>query len=224
MTVITEFSLPSESFPFGQATSGDPDVRVQLERLVPIAEDRIPFLWATGEQFDEFERVLRTSDIVKHVEAVTRVGNSTLYYTEWYTNKESFLNGLSDTGGSIMDAYGSLEWSFTVRFQNHADLTRFHQFYQAHDFPVHIDRVYALDEEPRTEFGFGLTPEQRETLILAVEQGYFAVPRETKLDEIADEVGITRQATSERVRRGTETVLRKVLVGLVASDFNSPNE
>jgi len=47
MTVIIEFSLPADSFPFGRSTSGDPSVRVQLERLVPIGEDRIPFLWAT---------------------------------------------------------------------------------------------------------------------------------------------------------------------------------
>ncbi|WP_114578755.1 helix-turn-helix domain-containing protein [Saliphagus sp. LR7] len=221
MTVIVEFTLPSESFPFGRSTSGDPDVRVQLERVVPIDQDRIPFLWATGKEFDEFERVLTNSGIVKHAEAVTRVGNSVLYYVEWYTDRESFLNGLSDTNGAIMEAHRGSNWSFTVRFQDHTDLTRFHQFYQDEEFPVHIDRVYSLDEEPRSEFGFGLTPEQRETLTMAVEHGYFSVPRETTLDEIADELDITPQAASERVRRGAETVLRKALIGLVAADFES---
>lgn len=221
MTVITEFTLPAEAFPFGRSTNGDPDVRVQLERVVPIDQDRIPFLWATGERFDEFERGLTSSDIVKHAEAITRIGNSVLYYVEWYTDEETFLNGLSDANGAIMDAHGSSSWSFTVRFQDHADLTRFHQFYQDEEFPVHINRVYSLDEEPRSEFGFGLTPEQRETLTMAVERGYFSVPRETKLDEIADELDITAQAASERVRRGADTVLRKALVGLVVADFES---
>lgn len=126
--------------------------------------------------------------------------------------------------GAILEAHGNGEWSFTLRFRDHADLTRFHQFYQAHDFPIHIDRVYAPDESSRTEYGFGLTPEQRETLTLAVEKGYFSVPRETKLDEIAEELGITRQAASERVRRGVETVLRKSLVGLVAENFKPGTE
>lgn len=67
-------------------------------------------------------------------------------------------------------------------------------------------------------------PEQREALILAVERGYFAVPRETKLEEIAEELGITRQAASERVRRGAETVLRKSLIGLAAENFEGPDE
>lgn len=56
---------------------------------------------------------------------------------------------------------------------------------------------------------------------MAVEEGYFSVPRGTKLDEIADQLGITKQAASERVRRGTETVLRKSLIGLAAENFES---
>lgn len=219
MAVLVEFSIESDAFPFGRSTSGDPDVRVQLERVVPIAEGRIPFLWATGQSLEEFETHLRTHEIVKTVEALTRVGDSTLYYVEWYTGKETFLNGLSETGGTIMEAHGDSAWSFTVRFRDHADLTRFHQFFQDNDFPVYIERITELDADPGTEYGFGLTPAQRDTLIMAVENGYFAIPRETTLDDIADELDISSQAASERIRRGTEKVLRKGLIGLVAADL-----
>ena len=41
MTVVVEFSLDADSFPFGRATSGDPEVRVQLERVVPLNTNRI---------------------------------------------------------------------------------------------------------------------------------------------------------------------------------------
>ena len=47
---------------------------------------------------------------------------------------------------------------------------------------------------------------------------------QTQLDEIAGELGITRQAASERVRRATETVRRKGLIGLVASDLDAPDD
>lgn len=224
MAIIVEFTLPSDSFPFGRAVSGGPDVRAQLERVIPLNEGRIPFIWATGQNFDQFERTLRNSDIVTHAEALTRVGDSVLYATEWDTDKETFLNGLGETGGSIMEAHGDSSWSFTVRFQDHADLTRFHQFYQEEDFPVRIERVSSLEDESGTKYGFGLSPAQREALIMAVENGYFSVPRETQLEEIADELDITRQAASERVRRGAETVLRKALVGLVAEDLGPVDE
>ena len=224
MAVIVEFTLDSDSFPFGRATGGDSGVRVQLERVIPLRESRIPFLWATGQNLDEFDRHLRAGEIVKEVQALTRVGDSVLYYVEWETDKETFLNGLGETGGTIMEAHGDSTWSFTVRFRDHADLTRFHQYFQDNDFPVYIERISGLDDEPRTEYGFGLTPAQRDTLIMAVENGYFSVPRETTLDDIAEELGISSQAASERVRRGTKTVLRKGLIGLVPADFEPTDE
>jgi predicted DNA binding protein len=224
MAVIVEFALDSESFPFGQSTSGGSDIRVQLERVIPLQKGRIPFVWATGDDFDQFEQTLRNSDIVANIEALTRVGNRVLYYTEWETEKETFLNGLAETGGTIMEAHGDSEWSFTVRFRNHDDLTRFHQFYQDEEFPVRIDRVSAFDDASRSEYGFGLTRAQRETLIMAVKNGYFSIPRDTTLGEIADELSISSQAASERVRRGAETVLRKALVGLVAADLEPGDE
>jgi predicted DNA binding protein len=224
MAVIVEFTLDCEVFPFGRSTSGDPDVRVQLERVIPLREGRIPFLWANGQDLDEFEHHLRNSDIVKNVEALTRVGDSVLYYVEWYTDKETFLNGLAETGGTIMEAHGDSTWSFTVRFSDHADLTRFHQFFQDEGFPVYIERITGLDDDPGTEYGFGLTQTQRETLVMAVEDGYFAIPRETTLDDIAAELDISSQAASERVRRGTETVLRKALIGLIAADFEPTDD
>lgn len=226
MAVIVEFTLDSEDFPFGRATSGDPDVRVQLERVIPLKQARIPFVWAAGEDgnLDEFERHLRTSEIVENVEALTRVGDNVLYYVEWYQDGETFLNGLAETGGTIMEAHGDSTWSFTVRFRDHAHLTQFHQFFQNEGFPVYIERITSLDDEPGSEYGFGLTPAQRDTLIMAVENGYFAIPRETSLEDIAEEVGISSQAASERIRRGAETVLRKALIGLVAADFEPPDD
>lgn len=221
VAVLVEFTIPADSFPFGRSTSGDPSVRVQLERVIPLEEGRVPFVWATGESFEQFEATLKNSEVVAHAEALTRVGDSVLYHTKWETDGETFMNGLADANGTIMEAHGDSTWSFTVRFRDHGDLTRFHQFYQEQDFPVHIERVSSLDEQSGVGYEFGLTPAQRETLVMAVENGYFAVPRETQLDEIADELGITSQAASERIRRGAQTVLRKALVGLVAADFES---
>lgn len=214
MTAIVEFTLPAESFAFGRATSGDPNVLVEIERLVPVGDERIPFLWATGEEFDRFERHLRGSEIVDDVEVLTQIGDSALYSVEWRERKEAFLNGIVDTGGTIVEGSGDTSWSFTVRFKQHTDLKRFHQFYHAHDYPLEVERIHAPDEAAEAEFGAALSPAQRDALRLAIERGYFSVPRETTLEEIAEELGISRQAVSERVRRGTESVLRNSMAGI----------
>jgi predicted DNA binding protein len=56
-----------------------------------------------------------------------------------------------------------------------------------------------------------LTPEQYEALVIAAEYGYFKVPRENDLEHIADEIDITHQALSERLRRGHDALIRTSL-------------
>lgn len=47
-----------------------------------------------------------------------------------------------------------------------------------------------------------LTARQLEVLALAVERGYFAVPRTAGLDVLADELGVQKSTVSEHLRRG----------------------
>lgn len=211
MAIIVEFTIPADAFPFGRSVIGGSDVKVWLEQLVPLTGGRVPFLWARDGEFDEFERHLRDSAIVKTVEALTRIEDSVLYKVEWYESNETFMNGLMDAGGSIMEGHGNVDWLFTVRFNNHDDLTQFHQFYQNEEFPVRIEQVSTMSNEPGQHYGWALTPTQREAVLLALENGYYAVPRETKLENIADELEITRQAASELVRRGHKSLIEGVL-------------
>jgi hypothetical protein len=52
-----------------------------------------------------------------------------------------------------------------------------------------------------------LPAEQRETLELAAERGYFETPRETTLDDIAAELGAPRSTVSYRLRRATAALV-----------------
>lgn len=209
MSVIVEFTLASSAFPFGRSMSGGSGMKASLDRISPLDEGRLPFVWVTDHDLEAYERQLESSDIVASVEMLTRLEDSALYRVEWNTEGETFLNGVAQTGGTIVEGNGDDEsWSFSLRFRNHAALTNFHRFYQNQDFPVHIDRVYAVEEKAERESAFGLTAKQREALAKAVDHGYFSVPRGTQLEEMADEMGISRQALSEHIRRGAEKVLR----------------
>jgi hypothetical protein len=213
--VTTEFTLPAPSFPFGRATSYPPTVQVYLERFVPLTGARIPFLWVSGTGIAAFERHLRGSELVADVDARLHTEERALYAVEWDPGGETFLDGLGEAGGTIMDAHGNDPWSFTVRFPDHDALSHFSRFCRTEDFPVDIERVCTAAEHPGIAPDGGITSRQRQALLLAVEGGYFAVPRETTLEEIADELGVSPQNTSELVRRGAGHLLRRAFVGLV---------
>jgi predicted DNA binding protein len=66
-------------------------------------------------------------------------------------------------------------------------------------------------EEASDDDGFGVTGPQREALLAALEAGYYDVPRGTTLAVVAESLGVSDQAVSTRLRRGTTALLRATL-------------
>ncbi|WP_277553817.1 helix-turn-helix domain-containing protein [Halobaculum limi] len=72
---------------------------------------------------------------------------------------------------------------------------------------VRLTRTYPLREETEPVTGqFGLTPPQTEALRAAVDAGYFAVPRAATSEEVAAELGLSKSAFLERLRRAEATL------------------
>ena len=59
-----------------------------------------------------------------------------------------------------------------------------------------------------------LTERQREMLEAALREGYFEVPRDCTLAELADEIGVDKSTASGVLRRGEARVLRWFLTGV----------
>jgi predicted DNA binding protein len=66
--------------------------------------------------------------------------------------------------------------------------------------------------DPEYPGGNAPTEEQREALLAAYEGGYFAEPRETSLEELAEELGISPTAVGGRLRRGMRSLVGMTLV------------
>ena len=58
-----------------------------------------------------------------------------------------------------------------------------------------------------------LTARQREVLRVALRRGYFAVPRDCRLADVADAVGVDESTASETIRRGSGRIIKWFLVG-----------
>lgn len=83
------------------------------------------------------------------------------------------------------------------------------------DATVHLERVLPLDvgddrRDLQLDAG-AITEKQREAIAVAVSRGYYERPRETDLDAIADALGVSPSAASQRLN-GAETTLIQALV------------
>jgi predicted DNA binding protein len=211
MTVILEFTLAWDEFALGRALSSASDRQVQLERIIPAENTVIPFFWVVGERPEQLKADVDASEYVQNLSVVDQIGDHTLYRVEWTGEYEDLLNGIVATGGTILEGEGSEEWYFQLRFLDHEHVADFYNFCTERDIPIHIERTYTLTEESLRGRNFGLTPKQREALLVALERGYFATPQETDMSEMAEELGITQQAFSDRLRRAERKVLENVL-------------
>lgn len=81
---------------------------------------------------------------------------------------------------------------------------------------VKLNRVFALRSEEDTAVAkqWDITPAQEESLRRAVEMGYFTVPREVTASEVADELGISKSAFLERLRRAQHSLFMQLFPGV----------
>jgi predicted DNA binding protein len=76
--------------------------------------------------------------------------------------------------------------------------------------------VLELHRRGRTDAEYpgpdALTDQQREALVAAYERGYFAEPRETSLEELADSFDLSASAVGGRINRGLKALVGAALV------------
>jgi len=210
MVVLTDLSVQSIEFDLGQSLSNLRDVRVEFERSVPVGKVAVPYLWAYTCDQAMFERLLRRTSNVKSVHPVQLEDDRGLYRIEWDDDPDGFLECLSNSSISIVKARGTAEqWDFRLRFDSHDAVSRFQKACTDRDVSLSIERVVSShSEKMSTEL---LSPRQRETIELALEKGYFDVPRRTTMVELAEELGISDQAVSARIRRAMKTLSKSSL-------------
>lgn len=102
-------------------------------------------------------------------------------------------------------------WDFELFFPDRKALSTFYERCREAN-PDVVCRAVSISNDFPTEPTYGTTEPQRETLRTALELGYFDVPKRTSLVEVADDLGLSDQAVSERLRRGTASLVRSCLV------------
>lgn len=214
MTVaIADITVPPEDFELGRIVQDRPDTYVELERLVPLQEAVFPFLWISDHSKKDVETHLTSQPEVQSVQELTEVDGRTLYQVEWSENIDGFVASLIETNGVILEGYGSSShWDFRIRFPEQVSLGEFHRQCEQKDIDITLRSVYSPQSD--TDSQSKLTRSQRETLLLAYELGFFDIPRSAKMRDLAEYFGVSQQAVSQRLRRGTANLIYDMLVGV----------
>lgn len=212
MTVIAEFRFAPRSFELGRILDCWEDGVVELERVVPLGGSMVPYLWVAGDIGPAFEEQVQEHDAVERFERLGVDGGQTLYELEWNAESDDMFQALTDTGAQLLRGTGRDDgWAFEVRFPSHAALSAFQERLMAADLSFEVKGIYNSSGGVGTG-RVGITQPQQEALELAVERGYFRIPRAVTTAELGAELGISDQAVTERMRRGLDTLLEDTLL------------
>jgi len=206
MSVVAELRIESSNFALGQTLQAVPGIEVEFERVVTHSQEWVmPFLWATGAELDAFEREISSDGTVTEFRVIDRFDNADLYQIKWSKDVRTLVNGIFDQSGVLVEGTGSAEaWDIVVQFDEQQSLARIEESFNDGKSAFTLERLYT-PETPR-QVEFNLTSAQRDTLVMAIERGFFDIPRETTLEALGDEFGVTSSAVSERLRRAIETL------------------
>ena len=192
-----------------------PSTRVVWEQTdVTDNGEQLLLAWVESEAFEAFEAALHGDPTVTAPRCLTEFTDRRLYQVEQIGEgrDRSVYPALAAVGGIIQELTADREgWHFQVAFPDHEALSHFHDVCTEHDVPFALVRKYERSDDREERSDFGLTDKQREMLVRAVDRGYFEVPRGTDLRVLADEMGISHQAASERLRRAVDLLVRRTL-------------
>lgn len=200
MSVIVEVRVEGETFELGRILQPPDDTRLVLDHLEGEVPGTLP-VWAYGRRADAVTTTARVREPVEDLRSIGRFPGRNLYALEWDPEADQLLAGVGSVGGSLLRGeVDEGDWTLAVRFPSRDALSRFREHCGDHGIDVAVERRYDPDPAGRTDYG--LTDRQRETLELAVDSGYYDIPRETTTQDLGEALGVSDQAVTERLRRG----------------------
>lgn len=212
MSVIVDLRLDAAAFELGRVLEVDSGATVELDRMVPLGDRSVPFAWVYEESPEQFETRVRAHEAVEDVRVAQREDGRTLFAIDWHAERDRVLRAVRAEDGQLLSATGTgVEWKLELRFSHHRELSGFRERCAEADVALDVLRVYTPREDGDCPY-HGLSQPQREALITAVHRGYYEIPRRISTQELADELGISDQATTERLRRGIDELVQNALV------------
>ncbi|WP_135305945.1 helix-turn-helix domain-containing protein [Haloarcula amylovorans] len=220
MATAAEISLPAEQFALWETFTEIPAIEFDVERVVAHDQTRVmPILWAGGAELDEITDAFEADPSVEDEELLVDLDDEWLYQMGWVDDIAAVVQSLVYEKGTITDAHGRNDrWSFRIIFPDSDALSRTYEFCQEKNLTMEIERVTQMESEPAAQFG--LSDIQYTTLITAHREGYFEVPRETNVEELAEKFDVSAQSVSERLRRGHEKLISGALPAAVEEASN----
>jgi len=212
MSLVCEFELLSSTLPL-TAVASDLETMLHVDDVISGTRGVPALVFSvTGIEPDRLEERLDQQALIReyvalesaYAESRCRVsldGDPTDIYAQLVDLRTHPI-------GAVVTGRG---WKVSARFADRSDLDAFRSACGGSDVKFRPLRLFEAEADPADDYG--LTTPQHEALLVATRMGYFDVPRNATLSDIADELDTTTSALSERIRRGQRQLVERTIAG-----------
>ncbi|APW99257.1 bacterio-opsin activator [Halobiforma lacisalsi AJ5] len=179
-----------------------PDVTVEPEYWTAVDGRTLVFLTVRGTAFSEFEAALETDPTVADPVLLDRHSEGCVYRVAVAEGTVTFVDRAAEVGAHLLELSSCRDgdgWCGQFRFPSRDDLVAFNADCDERGVSVTVDYLRVSDDGD--DGVVALTEKQQDLLLTAYEEGYFDVPRGISQDELADRIGVSKSAVSQRLRR-----------------------
>ncbi len=212
MSLACEFELLSSRFPL-TATAKDLETVLHVDNVIAGTGDVPALVFSvTGVDPDRLETCLNDRSLIRGYVALESAYVESRYRVTLEEDPTGVYARLVDLRthpvGAVVTGRG---WKVSARFVDRSDLDAFRSACAKADVEFRPLRLFETEADPTDDYG--LTTPQHEALRVAARMGYFEVPRDATLSDLADELDTTTSALSERIRRGQRQLIERTIGG-----------
>ncbi|WP_435361962.1 helix-turn-helix domain-containing protein [Haloarchaeobius sp. DFWS5] len=213
MSSIVTVEVPAAEFALSETLERLEDARFDIERVVSQdAQTVSPYIWAHATVgLEELEAALEADSSVENVKRLEQTEDACLYRMHFVKDANLVQYMITEEAATILNAEcRDGKWSMRIMFPEHEGITRTSDFCADSGLDFEIQSIYEMTAQRKGRYG--LTESQYETLTAACENGYYDVPREVNLEELAAQFDVSHQALSERIRRAHKALVEEALL------------
>lgn len=212
MAKVVGLTIPAEQFALSETFESIPDA---IAETVPVAahapQGSMSVLSVTSSMSEQLDNELRADESTKEVSTLSQSLDQRLYRIAWQPQVQSVLRVFLQSAGFLLCGWGSADqWTLRFLFPDQQPVSVICENWRDYGIDPSIERVVGVAGEVGFP-GMELSQCQHDTLLRAYEMDYYDVPRGATLECVANDLQVSHQALSERLRRGHRNLIQKTL-------------
>lgn len=212
MSTVVDVNIPVDQFALTDTFDTVSDATLEPVRVASHgSEGAMRLLWASSSELGQLDDALRADGTTEEVTRLSIDDEHALYRIEWRTSTKAAIDVFMRANGTILDAHGDArQWEIRVLFPHQASVSAAYDDWRKHGIDPTIRQINSISDV--VDYGgMSLSSCQHEVLTEAFETGYYNVPRDVTLEDLATNLDVSHQALSERFRRGHRTLVETTL-------------